>query len=238
MQVETFRRQVEERGIMINDGQMEQFEKYFQLLVEWNEKINLTAITDKEEVYEKHFFDSIAASFFFDFSKVETLIDIGAGAGFPSLPIKILFPHLKVTIIDSLRKRITFLELLMDHLGLSDVTCLHGRAEDFGVMTEYREQFDLATARAVARLNVLAEYCVPFVRIGGYFLALKGADGRQELKEANKSIQSLGAKEFQVDTLHLPADEAERTIIQLQKKSSTPKKYPRKAGTPAKKPIL
>jgi 16S rRNA (guanine527-N7)-methyltransferase len=238
MQVEAFRRQVEERGIKLNDVQMEQFDKYFQLLVEWNEKVNLTAITEKEEVYEKHFFDSLAASFFFDFSKVENLIDIGAGAGFPSLPIKILFPHLKITIIDSLRKRIIFLEHLMDSIGLSNVVCLHGRAEDFGMMAEYREQFDIATARAVARLNVLAEYCIPFVKVGGYFLALKGSDGPQEWKEAHKAIKALGANEFQIDTLHLPTDEAERTIIQIQKQSSTPKKYPRKAGTPAKKPII
>jgi 16S rRNA (guanine527-N7)-methyltransferase len=234
----TFKNLLAERGIVVQDEQLLQFEKYFGLLVEWNEKMNLTAITKKEEVYEKHFYDSVASAFFFDFAQVETVIDIGAGAGFPSLPIKILFPHLKVTIVDSLNKRISFLEHLSKELGLTHVKPVHGRAEDLGVNPEFRERFDLVTARAVARLNVLSEYCLPFAKVGGSFLVLKGSNAENELEEAKKAIKLLGAGTKKVDTLYLPTEEAERSIIVIEKTGATPKGYPRKAGTPAKKPIL
>jgi len=238
MEMVQFEQALKDRGISISPEQAKQYERYYELLVEWNEKINLTAITDREEVYEKHFYDSVAAAFFFDFGKVHTLIDIGAGAGFPSLPIKILFPHLKITIIDSLNKRISFLRLLCEELGLQDVTPLHGRAEDFGVKAEHREQYDVVTARAVARLNVLAEYCMPFAKVGGNFVVLKGSHASLELNEAKKAIKTFGGKTEQVDSLQLPSDQAERSIITIHKFAPTPKGFPRKAGMPAKKPIV
>lgn len=232
-----FQNLLAERGIELTDLQIQQYETYYELLVEWNEKMNLTAITEKKEVYEKHFYDSVAASFFFDFSKVHSVIDIGAGAGFPSLPIKILYPHLHVTIIDSLNKRISFLKYLCQELRLNHVTSIHGRAEEIGVNPQYREQFDVVTARAVARLNVLVEYCLPFSKVGGFFVVLKGSDASNELAEAKKAIKLLGAKTNRVEKLTLPSDEAERNIIIIDKHSETPKGYPRKSGTPSKKPI-
>lgn len=238
MEVTTFQQLLEEKGISLTSKQIDQYETYFKLLVEWNEKMNLTAITEKGEVYEKHFYDSISASFFYPFSNVETLIDIGAGAGFPSLPIKIIYPQLRVTIVDSLNKRISFLEHLCKEVGLDHVTCIHGRAEELGVNPEYRDQYDCVTARAVARLNVLSEYCLPFAKVGGTFLVLKGSDASSELNEAKKAIKLLGAKTRKMESLLLPSDQAERSIIIIDKVSPTPKGYPRKAGTPAKKPII
>lgn len=238
MEVAKFNPLLQERGIELTDQQSMQFEKYFELLVEWNEKMNLTAITEKQEVYEKHFYDSLTASFFFDFHQVQTLIDIGAGAGFPSLPNKILFPHLHVTIVDSLNKRISFLNHLCKEIGLEHVRCVHGRAEDLGVNPNFRETFDVVTARAVARLNVLSEYCLPFAKVGGSFICLKGSDASIELNEAKKSIKTLGAKTRKMENLLLPSDQAERSIIIIDKQAPTPKEYPRKAGTPAKKPIM
>ncbi|MEW9672335.1 16S rRNA (guanine(527)-N(7))-methyltransferase RsmG [Ammoniphilus sp. 3BR4] len=238
MEPSVFQDKLAERNITLSDQQMSQFHQYFTLLVEWNEKINLTAITDKNEVYEKHFFDSLSASFFFDFSKVQTIIDIGAGAGFPSLPIKIVHPHLQVTIVDSLNKRITFLQHLAKELELEGVTCVHGRAEELGVNPQYRDRFDVVTARAVARLNVLAEFCMPFARVGGSFVVLKGADASNELDEAKKAIKTLGGKTEKLENFRLPTEQSERSIILINKLTPTPKGYPRKAGTPVKKPII
>ena len=238
MEPTVFRDRLGERGISLSDQQLAQYEQYHSLLVEWNEKINLTAITEKGEVYEKHFFDSISASFFFDFTKVQTLIDIGAGAGFPSLPIKIIFPHLHVTILDSLNKRITFNEHLSKELKLDHVSCIHGKAEEFGGDPKYRDRFDVVTARAVARLNVLAEYCMPFAKVGGTFVVLKGSDASNELDEAKIAIKTLGGKTEKLETFSLPVEQAERSIIIINKLAATPKGYPRKAGTPAKKPIV
>ncbi|RKD22878.1 16S rRNA (guanine(527)-N(7))-methyltransferase [Ammoniphilus oxalaticus] len=238
MEPKLFEQQLQERGILLTDQQRAKFGVYHELLVEWNQKVNLTAITEKEEVYEKHFFDSISAAFFYDFTQITTLIDIGAGAGFPSLPIKILYPHLQITIVDSLNKRIQFLQLLVERLELEGVTCLHGRAEELGVNPEYRERYDAVTARAVARLNVLTEYCLPFAKVDGVFIVLKGANALSELDEAKQAIRVLGGKTRKVDNLRLPSEQADRNIIVVEKEKPTPKKYPRKAGTPAKKPII
>ena len=227
-----------DQKITVTDRQLSQFEKYYLLLIEWNERINLTAITEKSQVYEKHFFDSVAASFYFDFTNSYSLIDIGAGAGFPSLPLKIMNPHIHITIVDSLNKRILFLEKLCRELGLDGVTCVHGRAEELAVAPQYREQFDTVSARAVARLNVLAEYCLPFAKVGGTFIALKGADASIELNEAKKAIKTLGGETRKMESFLLPVDHAERSIILIDKVSNTPKGYPRKAGTPAKKPLV
>lgn len=238
MNKEQFSSLLADKGITLSTGQLEQFDKYYQLLVEWNEKMNLTAITVEEDVYAKHFYDSVSASFYFSFEKIKTVADIGAGAGFPSLPLKICFPHLQITIIDSLQKRISFLHEVIQSLGLEGVTALHGRAEEAGHQTGLRESFDLVSARAVARLNVLAEYCIPFVRIGGTFLAMKGADISLELHEAKKAMKMLGGKTNKVETFELPNQAGERNIIIIDKISETPKRFPRKAGMPSKKPLM
>ncbi|MEL3963017.1 16S rRNA (guanine(527)-N(7))-methyltransferase RsmG [Lysinibacillus endophyticus] len=228
---------LKEKGIELTDNQITQFKKYFELLVEWNEKMNLTAITDLEGVYLKHFYDSISASFYFDFTKVESICDVGAGAGFPSLPIKICFPHLHVTIVDSLNKRITFLNHLSEELQLENVQFVHARAEEFGQNVKYREQFEVVTARAVARLSVLSELCIPLTKQGGYFVALKAAAGPEELKDAKKAITTLGAKLKEEFSYLLPVEESERTLYVFDKIKQTPKKYPRKPGVPNKTPI-
>lgn len=165
--------------------------------------MNLTAIVEKEQVYVKHFFDSVSLSFFKDMHAVERLLDVGAGAGFPGLPLKICFPHLQVTIIDSLKKRITFLEHVTKAMGMRDITLHHGRAEEFGRNTAFRERFDLVTARAVARLNVLSEYCLPFVKIGGTFAAMKGSDAEAEIGEAEHAIRLLGGEPGRFHSVYL-----------------------------------
>jgi 16S rRNA (guanine527-N7)-methyltransferase len=228
---------LKEKGIELSDVQIAQFKKYFELLVEWNEKMNLTAITDLEGVYLKHFYDSISASFYFDFTKVTTVCDVGAGAGFPSIPIKICFPHLHVTIVDSLNKRITFLNHLSDQLQLENVQFVHARAEEFGQNAKYREQFEVVTARAVARLSVLSELCVPIAKPTGYFVALKAAAGPDELKDAKKALTTLGVELKEEFAFTLPVEESERTLYVFDKVKSTPKKYPRKPGVPNKTPI-
>ncbi|MER2108800.1 MAG: 16S rRNA (guanine(527)-N(7))-methyltransferase RsmG [Solibacillus sp.] len=228
---------LKEKGIELSDTQIQQFRKYFELLVEWNEKMNLTAITDLEGVYLKHFYDSISASFYFDFTKVESVCDVGAGAGFPSIPVKICFPHLHVTIVDSLNKRITFLNHLSEQLGLDYVSFVHSRAEEFGQNVLYREKFDVVTARAVARLSVLSELCIPLAKEGGYFVALKAAAGAEEMKDAAKAIATLGGKLKEEFAFLLPVEESERALYIFNKVKATPKKYPRKPGVPNKTPI-
>lgn len=225
------------KGIELSDEQIAQFRKYFELLVEWNEKMNLTAITDLEGVYLKHFYDSISPSLYFDFTKVKSVCDVGAGAGFPSIPIKICFPHLHVTIVDSLNKRITFLNHLSEELGLDHMEFVHARAEEFGQNVKYRERFDVVTARAVARLSVLSELCIPLAKQGGSFVALKAAAGAEELKDAKKAISTLGAALKEEFSFLLPVEESERSLFVFDKIKQTPKKYPRKPGVPNKTPI-
>lgn len=237
MNTELFINMLEEKGIVLSPQQIHQYEQYFHLLVEWNEKMNLTAITEKEDVYLKHFYDSVSAAFFYDFSKPLNLCDVGAGAGFPSIPIKIAFPQLQVTIVDSLNKRITFLENLASVLQLEGVSFIHDRAETFGQNKEYREKYDLVTARAVARLSVLSELCLPLVKVGGTFLAMKAAHAKEELEMGKKAITTLGGSLKETHSFLLPVEESERNIIIVDKIKSTPKKYPRKPGTPNKTPI-
>ncbi|MGX4255505.1 16S rRNA (guanine(527)-N(7))-methyltransferase RsmG [Bacillus sp. YH3-2-B2] len=237
MNIEEFTSSLAEKGISLSDRQLEQFELYYRMLVEWNEKMNLTSITEKKEVYLKHFYDSITAAFYIDFEKVTTLCDVGAGAGFPSLPVKICFSHLHVTIVDSLNKRITFLETLSDALQLEHTTFVHDRAETFGQRKDVRESFDLVTARAVARLSVLSELCLPLAKKNGIFAALKAAAADEELKAGQKAIKVLGGELEQVHSFTLPVEESERNIMIIRKTKSTPKKYPRKPGTPNKSPI-
>lgn len=238
MNPETFIAQCAAHGLVLNDQQIAQFERYFQLLVEWNEKMNLTAITQREEVYLKHFYDCLMALWNMPLDNYALqLCDVGAGAGFPSIPLKIAHPELQVTIVDSLQKRLTFIDHLAQELGLEGVFCVHGRAEDVGQNPVYRGQFDLVTARAVASLNVLAEYCLPLVKIGGQFLALKAQKSDRELEEARAAISILGAKLIKVTEDQLPVESADRRYILIQKTKETPNKYPRKAGKPAKNPI-
>ena len=225
------------RGFDLTSTQLEQFHTYYELLIEWNEKINLTAITDKDEVYLKHFYDSVTPSFIFDFSKVNSLCDVGAGAGFPSLPIKILHPHLEITIVDSLKKRIAFLDTLVNALNLKNVSLHHDRAETFGQSSSFREKYDIVTARAVARLNVLSELCLPLTKVNGNFIALKGAMGEEEVNDSQKALSQLGGRINKVEALELPKEESKRYLIVIDKVKATPKKYPRKPGVPAKQPL-
>ncbi|CDQ18397.1 16S rRNA m(7)G-527 methyltransferase [Halobacillus karajensis] len=237
MDINTFLKALQGHGIELDDKQQKQFQRYFEILVEWNEKMNLTAITDKEGVYLKHFFDSLTAAFYYDFNQPLRICDVGAGAGFPSLPLKIAFPHLKVTIVDSLKKRITFLNHLAHELELDDVAFYHDRAESFGQNANFRENYDLVMARAVARMSVLSELCLPLVAKGGHFMAMKGPNLNDEMADANHAIQTVGGEVLDVRTFELPEEGSERNIAIIEKRRQTPKKYPRKAGTPNKYPI-
>jgi len=233
-----FEQLLAERSITLSEKQLEQFALYYRELTEWNQKMNLTAITEEEQVYVKHFYDSVSLSFFHPLDSVTSVADIGSGAGFPSIPLKICFPHLRVTIIDSLKKRIGFLENLVEVLQLDHVTCVHGRAEDVAKLKQHREQYDLVTARAVARLNILSEFCLPFVRLSGHFIAMKGSDAQAEIVEAEYAIRELGGKILSDHAFQLPMEHSDRHIIVVEKVKATPAKYPRKAGTPVKEPLL
>ena len=237
MKLEEFYVRLADLGFPLTDRQKEQYERYFELLVEWNEKINLTAITEKDEVYLKHFYDSIAPILqgLIENQPIR-LLDIGAGAGFPSLPMKILFPELDVTIIDSLNKRINFLHLLTDELGLSGVHFYHGRAEDFAQDKAFRAQFDIVTARAVARMQVLSELTIPYLKVGGRLLALKASNAPEELEEAKNALNLLFSKVEDNLQYELPNGDP-RYITVVEKKKETPNKYPRKAGMPNKRPL-
>ncbi|RNF39932.1 16S rRNA (guanine(527)-N(7))-methyltransferase RsmG [Planococcus salinus] len=237
MNEQQFKDALSEKGIDLTDGQLAQFHTYYKELVEWNEKMNLTAITDQPSVYLKHFYDSITAAFYLDFTQPMKICDVGAGAGFPSIPLKICFPHIEVTIVDSLNKRIQFLNQLSDKLELTGVHFVHSRAEDFGQAPAHRESYDLVTARAVARLSVLAELCVPLVKKGGLFAAMKAASAVDELNDAQKALQKLGAEQHQIHSFQLPIEESERHIQVFRKTKATPSKYPRKPGVPNKSPI-
>ena len=237
MSVEWLSKKLSEHGIELSETQKEQFQTYYQLLVEWNEKMNLTSITEEHDVYLKHFYDSITPSFYYDFDGELSICDVGAGAGFPSIPLKIVFPELKVTIVDSLNKRIQFLNHLAAALGLQDVSFVHDRAESYG-KGAYRESYDIVTARAVARLTVLSELCLPLVKKGGQFIALKSSKGEEELQEANFAINILGGNVKETFSFELPEDAGERQMIVIDKRRQTSKKYPRKPGTPNKSPLL
>lgn len=228
------------QGITLSQTQLEQFNQYFERLVETNQHLNLTTITDRPDVYLKHFYDSVTPAFYVPELRTEalTLCDVGAGAGFPSLPLKILFPQLKVTIVDSLNKRINFLKALIDELGLTDVVVYHARAEEFGgKRSEHREAYDVVTARAVARMSVLSELCLPLVKLHGQFIALKAQQTENELTQSNQAIALLGGKLALDQAFELPESGDERHIVVVDKVKPTPKRYPRKAGTPNKEPL-
>jgi 16S rRNA (guanine527-N7)-methyltransferase len=238
MTLEQFIEALELKGIQLSTAQLEQFDLYYQLLVEWNEKMNLTAITEKSQVYLKHFYDSISLSFFIPMSDILTMADIGSGAGFPSIPLKIVYPHLKVTIVDSLNKRVQFLNHVAGELGLQETNQVHARAEDAGRDSAYRDSYDLVTARAVARLSVLSEFCLPFVRVGGTFAAMKGSDAKEEIVEAAYALRELKGQLIADHPFELPFEQSSRHVILVEKTGKTPAKYPRKAGLPLKQPLL
>lgn len=232
-----FIRQLKELELELNETQLQQFERYYELLVEWNKVMNLTAITEYEEVYEKHFLDSLAIVKVEDINKVESIIDIGTGAGFPGIPLKIAFPHLKVVLLDSLNKRINFLNTVIEELGLENVETLHGRAEDYAKKAEYREQADLCLSRAVANLSTLSEYCLPYVKVDGKFIPYKSGEITTETDEAKKAVGILGGNVKKILKFHLPDSDITRSFVVIEKKKATPKKYPRKAGLPSREPL-
>lgn len=233
-----FLEQLELLNIQLDEEQRDQFHHFYELLVEWNKVMNLTGITDYEEVKEKHFVDSLAIARVIDLRQVKRIIDIGTGAGFPGIPLKIAFPHLEVVLLDSLQKRVNFLNEVITDLKMQGITALHGRAEDFAKVSEYREKFDVCVSRAVANLAVLSEYCIPYVRVGGYFVSYKSGCIDEEVKQAKTSIRVLGGNLESVEKFCLPKSEIERSFVKIFKESSTKNKYPRKAGVPGKNPIL
>lgn len=238
MNPEQFKSKLLEKNLPVSDEKMKQFQKYLKLLQEWNQKINLTTITEDEEVYLKHFFDSLTLAFYVDFENEEfTFCDVGSGAGFPSIPLKIIYPNSQITIVDSLKKRIGFLEKVVEELGLVGVHLYHDRAENFGQNKKFRNKFDFTTARAVANMSVLAEFCMPLTKKNGTFIAMKAQTADEELEKAGKAIATLGGKIRENIHFELPEDAGERHIILIDKKKETPNKYPRKPGTPAKKPL-
>ena len=240
MKPEEFFEALAKQGIELTARQKEQFATYFHELVETNKVMNLTSITEEDQVYLKHFYDSIVLGFVDEklLNEELTLCDVGSGAGFPSLPLKIINPKLKITIVDSLNKRIKFLDGLVQKLNLQDVNLVHGRAEEMGKNPQFRESFDVVTARAVAAMNVLTEFCLPLVKIGGQFVAMKSEKAPEELETAQFAIKTLGGEIKNQESVELPNDAGIRNFIFVGKISKTPKKYPRKPGTPAKKPLV
>lgn len=226
-----------ELGIHLTDTQVNQFETYYELLVEWNKVMNLTGITEYDEVMQKHFVDSLSIVKAADLGQCKKVLDMGTGAGFPGIPIKIVYPHLEVVLLDSLNKRIKFLNEVIGKLGLSGITAIHGRAEDYAKQKEYREMFDLCVSRAVANLASLSEYCIPYTMLHGNFISYKSGSIEDELQNAKNAVFLLGGKMKDTVKFTLPGSDIERSLVVIEKVKKTPAKYPRKAGLPAKEPI-
>lgn len=234
---EQFMKDVKSLGLTLTDQQILQFIRYYELLVEWNEKINLTAITEYDEVMKKHFVDSISLIKAIDVTKSISVIDVGTGAGFPGLALKIAYPQMRITLLDSLNKRVQFLDTVICEFGLKDIETVHGRAEDYAKTGKLRESFDLCVSRAVANLSTLSEYCLPFVREGGRFISYKSEKVAEEAQAASHAIALLGGEvEKQVEFL-LPDSDIYRNLFVIKKVKKTPGKYPRKAGLPGKEPL-
>lgn len=236
---EKFQKELNLLSVELKENQLNQFYNYFELLIEWNKFMNLTAITEMDEVITKHFVDSLSL-----IKAVEDIgssdyriIDIGTGAGFPGIPLKIAFPNLKITLMDSLNKRINFLNEVIKCLGIENIEAIHSRAEDLGRDPLYREQYDLCVSRAVANLSTLSEYCMPFVKLGGHFIPYKSGKIEEELGAAKHAVFLLGGKVEEVETFLLPGTEAERSLVKIIKNDTISKKYPRKAGLPSKEPL-
>lgn len=232
---EKFRQGLNNLKLELTEKQIEQFLTYYEMLIEKNKVMNLTAITEYDEVIEKHFLDSISLCQVYDLSKPVTILDMGTGAGFPGLPLKIAFPKIEITLADSLNKRIKFLDEVIEELGLEKVTTIHGRAEELARNKEHREKYDLVVSRAVANLSTLGEYCIPFVKIGGNFISYKSGEIDEELNSATKAIKILGGQIKDVYKFDL--SEQKRSFVTIEKMKTTPKTYPRKAGTPSKMPL-
>lgn len=228
---------LEKLNISLSDQQIQQFMKYYELLVEWNSFMNLTAITEFDEVCKKHFVDSVSLIKAMDLSKELSVIDIGTGAGFPGIPLKIVFPNLKITLLDSLNKRIKFLDTVIEELALANINTLHGRAEDFAKPGKLRETYDLCVSRAVANLSTLSEYCLPYVKVGGFFISYKSEKIDEESEAAKKAISILGGKVKDQVAFTLPDSDIYRNLYMIEKVKETNKKYPRKAGLPSKEPL-
>lgn len=227
---------LEKLHIDVSREKIDQLLKFYEMLIKKNEVMNLTAITDYEEVVVKHFLDSVSITKLFVPTN-EKIIDVGCGAGFPGLPLKIVFPDTKVTLLDSLNKRVIFLREIIDELGLKDIEAVHGRAEDFAANPSYREKYDISVSRAVANMTTLSEYCLPFVKKGGCFVAYKSEKGPEEMEQAHKAIDDLGGKLSKEESFALPDTDILRNIYMIEKIKGTPSKYPRKAGLPSKEPI-
>lgn len=226
----------EKMGVSLDNSQICDFFKYMELLLLWNQKMNLTAITEPKEILLKHFADSVSLLPFVDL-KNKSVVDVGTGAGFPGIPLKIAQPSFNITLIDSLNKRINFLQTVIDEISLSDAICVHSRAEDAGQNISFREKFDVCVSRAVARLNILSEYCLPFVKEGGVFVSLKGPDINLEIEEAEKAIHILGGTIEKIEKINIPFTDINHTLIIIKKVRQTPFKYPRKSGKISKNPI-
>lgn len=226
-----------ELGIKQDQNQLERFHKFYQLLIEWNKVMNLTGITEYEDVVEKHFVDSLSIIKAVDLSRIHTVIDVGTGAGFPGIPLKIAFPHLRVVLLDSLNKRIKFLDEVISQLGLTEIRTIHGRAEEYARKEEYREQFDLCVSRAVSNLSTLSEYCLPYIQVGGMFVPYKSGEIDDEVEQSKKAVRILGGNIKDVMKFELPGTDIHRSFVLIHKEQHTQKKYPRKAGIPAKEPL-
>lgn len=236
--MEELRVKAEQIGVMLTTKQLEQFDTYYHRLIEKNKVMNLTAITEYQEVIDKHFVDSLLLAGVRDLTGEMSVIDVGTGGGFPGIPLKIAFPNLKITLLDSLNKRVNFLNEVIEELQLQEIEAIHSRAEDAGQNIKYREKYDLCVSRAVANLSALSEYCLPFVKPSGCFISYKSTNIDEELKQAGKAIKVLGGRLEQPVTVQIPETDIYRQFIMIQKKSHTPKVYPRKAGTAAKNPII
>ena len=232
-----FESDLEQLNVSLSEEQIDQFLRYYELLTEWNERINLTAIKEYSDVMKKHFIDSISLVKAYDVFREASVIDVGTGAGFPGLALKIAYPGLRITLLDSLNKRIHFLDTVIHELGLSDIKTIHGRAEDCARSDLLREKFDLCVSRAVANLSTLSEYCLPFVKVGGEFVSYKSEKLSEEMESAEHAISILGGKIKEQVEFMLPDSDIYRNLVVMEKIEETPKKFPRKAGLPAKNPL-
>ena len=226
-----------ELGITLDENQKKQFTDFYEYLVEKNKVMNLTGITEFQEVLIKHFLDSLACVKAVDMSRIKRIMDIGTGAGFPGVPLKIAFPHLEACLLDSLKKRVNFLEETFQMLKLENITAIHGRAEEYAKNKQYRETYDLCVSRAVSNLATLSEYCLPYVKTGGYFISYKSGTVQEEVEQAQKAVEILGGKIQDVVYFQLPDSEIQRSLVVIEKIKATPGRYPRKAGTPLKEPL-
>ena len=234
---EKLKKKAENSGIALNELQLQQFQDFYELLIEKNKVMNLTSITEEDEVIDKHFIDSLTCNRVIDMNQVKSVIDIGTGAGFPGIPLKIVYPDIDFVLLDSLNKRVRFLNEAIELLHLKKIQAVHGRAEDLARKPEFRGKFDLCVSRAVANLNTLSEYCIPFVRVNGFFISYKAQKGLEEIHESDHCMKELGSKIMQVDEFKLTDIDSNRVLIKIKKCKGTSKLYPRKAGIPSKNPL-